>query len=138
MIDTVLILPRRQALEYHRCDRRLVELLDDGLRVWPKPRMYAGDIWRSVQENAEAGAATQMHVVEPESGLRSFDARSHNLAKTINERWAACQLVARAVNRLWIYDPRRPAMVVAYAGKHGTGPHVHFQVHQRTRRRRRG
>lgn len=46
--------------------------------------------------------------------------------------WEEAQEVAALVNAKWIYDPKRPQMKVAYAKKHGTGPHIHLQVHPRT------
>ena len=37
------------------------------------------------------------------------------------------------VNARWQYDPVRPNLTVCYSEPHGTGPHMHFQVHERTR-----
>lgn len=43
--------------------------------------------------------------------------------------------VTRYINRRWIYDPARPNLKVCFAEPHGTGPHAHYQVYARTRRR---
>ena len=40
--------------------------------------------------------------------------------------------VARYTNANWMYDPKRPRLKVCFKEPHGTGPHAHFQVHQRT------
>ena len=39
------------------------------------------------------------------------------------------------VNDRWQYDPQRPNLTCCYSAPHGTGPHCHFQVHERTRLR---
>ncbi len=137
MVESVLVLDRRRAREYVRVDSRLVEIVDDALRVWPVLRCYAGSIWRSEAENSGAGAKSLIHVVEPHTGLRAVDLGGRNTGPTLDKQWGACARVASAINRKWVYDPRRPDMVVAYAARHGTGPHVHCQVHPRTRKRRR-
>src|SRR5215203_3493208 len=43
--------------------------------------------------------------------------------------------VTKHINRRWVYDPTRPHLKVCFAEPHGTGPHGHYQVHHRTRRR---
>lgn len=43
--------------------------------------------------------------------------------------------IGKVVNAAWEYDPKRPGMPVAYTDLHGTGPHVHLQVTDWTRRR---
>ena len=39
------------------------------------------------------------------------------------------------VNARWQYDPLRARLTCCYSAPHGTGPHLHFQVHERTRSR---
>ena len=43
--------------------------------------------------------------------------------------------VTRHINSKWAYDPTRPRLKVCFSEPHGTGPHAHFQVHPRTRRK---
>lgn len=43
--------------------------------------------------------------------------------------------VADFINTRYIYDPSRPTMSVALFKPHGSGPHVHFQVHPHTSER---
>jgi len=38
------------------------------------------------------------------------------------------------VNRIWLYDPERPEKVCLLFHDVGRGPHLHLQVHPRTRR----
>ena len=42
--------------------------------------------------------------------------------------------VCSHINSLYQYDLMRPTKVVAYGAPHGTGLHIHFQVHSNTRR----
>jgi hypothetical protein len=39
------------------------------------------------------------------------------------------------INARWEYDPDRPNLPVAYSKPHGTGAHIHVQVHAHTRKR---
>jgi hypothetical protein len=43
--------------------------------------------------------------------------------------------VTEWVNTRWQYDAQRPRLVVCYSKPHGSGRHLHFQVHERTRPR---
>ena len=47
----------------------------------------------------------------------------------------ASATVAAEVNRRWVYDRKRPNLKVALYDEHGTGPHIHFQVHVQTEER---
>ena len=51
-------------------------------------------------------------------------------ARSIPERLVS--EVTGRVNARWQYDPKRPKLTVCYSAPHGTGPHLHFQVHERT------
>ena len=42
--------------------------------------------------------------------------------------------MAEYVNTLWTYDRNRPQLKCAVSKQHGTGPHIHLQVHKRTER----
>lgn len=55
-------------------------------------------------------------------------------ARSIPERLV--KAVTDWVNARWQYDPQRPQKTVCYSAPHGTGPHLHFQVHERTRARK--
>lgn len=55
-------------------------------------------------------------------------------ARSIPERLVS-DMTAWA-NARWEYDPVRPKLTVCYSAPHGTGPHLHFQAHERTRHRK--
>lgn len=77
-------------------------------------------IFRSFAEDI----ALEGHGVHP--AWRAVDVR------TFDQKPDAVADVVEWVNAQWIYDPARPALVVAYAKPHGTGPHIHFQVSSAT------
>ncbi len=89
--------------------------------------MLIGDIHRTPEENAAAGAKTQIHVEGPP--YRAIDIRVTNLT---GDPQAAADSLGAIINAKYEYDPTRPAMVVAYTVPHGTGPHCHLQVHPLT------
>ena len=43
--------------------------------------------------------------------------------------------MAEYVNTHWVYDRNRPHLKCAISKPHGTGKHLHLQVHKRTERR---
>jgi hypothetical protein len=133
MKDTVLVLDRRRAREYAKMDPRLHEITDDALAVWPVSRCHVSSIWRSHSEEVTAGGKSGIH--ETKDPHRAEDLSGRNINGNVSDRWRACGRVATQVNRKWQYDPRRPHLKVAVAAKHGTGPHVHLQVHPRSKRR---
>lgn len=42
--------------------------------------------------------------------------------------------IAEFVNTVWMYDRNRPNLKCAVSKPHGTGKHIHLQVHKRTER----
>jgi hypothetical protein len=80
-------------------------------------------IFRTAAEDAALNASG-IHV-----GWRAVDVRTRGQIRE------AIDDVTRHINRRWAYDPQRPHMKVCFAEPHGTGPHGHYQVHPRTRRR---
>lgn len=59
--------------------------------------------------------------------LRAFDCRCTDLSEPV--RVGLCT----AVNRMWVYDPARPALSVMLCHDAGWGVHFHVQVHPNTR-----
>lgn len=80
-------------------------------------------IYRTPAEDA-ALHASGIHV-----DWRAVDVR------TRGQRQEVIDDVTRHINRKWVYDPSRPHLKVCFAEPHGTGPHGHYQVHPRTKRR---
>ena len=80
-------------------------------------------ILRTVKEDAELGG-TGVHCLG-----RAIDIRTRGIA----QEWV--DSVTARVNGIWTYDPERPDKPVAYVKQHGTGPHLHLQVHPQTTKR---
>lgn len=55
--------------------------------------------------------------------------------RTRGQRQEVIDDVTRHINSKWAYDPSRPHMKVCFAEPHGSGPHGHYQVHPRTKRK---
>lgn len=80
-------------------------------------------IFRTRAEDAALNASG-IHV-----DWRAVDVRTRGLSQE------AVRDVTVYINNRWVYDPTRPNLKVCFSEPHGTGPHGHFQVHPRTRRR---
>jgi hypothetical protein len=80
-------------------------------------------IFRTPAEDAALNASG-IHV-----DWRAVDVRTRGQSKE------AIDDVTRHTNSRWAYDPQRPHMKVCFSEPHGTGPHGHYQVHPRTRRK---
>lgn len=63
------------------------------------------------------------------SAWRALDVRTKDVDRD------AVEDAVEHLNAEWVYDPRRLRLSVAYAKPHGSGPHLHLQVHPSTRRR---
>ena len=126
-----------EALQWVECEPILREVVLSGLQRWPVRSLIvpAGGIHRP-QDGGVPGRSG-IHAAGPP--YRALDGSGRNVVPvkpTQAAQWAVCSKIAMHVNRLWVYDPRRPQFQVAVGKKHGTGPHVHFQVHPRTVRSR--
>ena len=81
------------------------------------------EVWRSPGADKKLGGSG----VHP--AWRAVDIRTRDVPGPHVES------VVKWINSRWQYDPLRPWMQVAYHKPHGTGPHIHLQVHARTRAR---
>lgn len=121
-----LILDTRLAREWHSLHPMLLDVALALLEAWPAPELVVTSIYRTPEENEAVGAATTVHSQMPH---RAMDVRVRNL-----EEGGAPAALARLLNTRFVYDPSRQALSVAVAKLHGTGPHIHLQVHPRTAR----
>jgi hypothetical protein len=80
-------------------------------------------IFRTAAEDAALNASG-IHV-----SWRAVDVRTRGQSQ------ATVDDVTKHINGRWAYDPSRPHMKVCFAEPHGTGPHGHYQVHPRTKRK---
>ena len=124
----------RQLMELFDADVRLRGILHLALGKWDDNPCYITSVHRSAAEEADIAIATG----RPTSGIHASGPPYRAVDLTWKgtrdhaSRWAFLGYVAVEVNKLWSYDPTRPAKVVAYAANHGTGPHIHLQVHAAT------
>jgi hypothetical protein len=117
----------RNLREFRLCDPKLQDILVWLADNWVPADMVVGDVHRTAAENAAAEAKTDIHVVGPP--YRATDIHVSNLP---GDPQKAAEAIGALVNARYVYDPARPTMVVAYTVPHGTGPHVHLQVHANT------
>jgi hypothetical protein len=94
---------------------------------------YAADKWSweftvtSIYRTPAEDAALRASGIHIE--WRAVDVRTRGRSQK------AVDDVTKYINGRWAYDPTRPHMKVCFAEPHGTGPHGHYQVHPRTKRR---
>src|SRR5215216_4099443 len=109
-----------------RLDRKVKEIVteasDYAEQQWGW-RFTITSIFRTPAEDA-ALHASGIHV-----DWRAVDVRTRGLSGSVVSD------VTNYINGRWVYDPTRPHLKVCFAEPHGTGPHGHYQVHPRTRRR---
>lgn len=126
--EAKLVMETGEALQWALCHPVLRDVVVSGAKVWPALSMFLVSIYRP--QDANNSGRSGIHSAGPP--YRAVDGSGRNLANSTDACWEACGLVAEKVNALWVYDPDRPSYVVAVGKKHGTGPHVHFQVHPNT------
>lgn len=136
--ETIVIVGRDQLRDLVRLAPMLYEVIEEARRVWPQAKMTLGSMHRTlaeekVIEHRTGKPTSKIHTALP---VRACDLPMRYRG-TVDARWESCGRVARGLNRAFVYDPVRPTIGVAFAAKHGTGPHVHLQVHPATIRRRR-
>jgi hypothetical protein len=86
-------------------------------------RFFVTCIFRTKEEDAVL-EGSGIH-----TAWRGLDVRTRDISRD------AVQDLTDHINDQWVYDPRRPTLVVLYSRPHGSGPHAHFQVHPNTTRR---
>jgi hypothetical protein len=116
--------------EFTSCDRKVQELLAYLALVWPDADLEVTCIHRTAEEEAAAGGKSGVHVGLPP--YRAIDVRVKNLTGNAQ---AAAEALGAKVNERYAYDPSRPSKLCAFTAPHGTGPHIHLQVHANTTRR---
>ena len=123
MSATRIAFTARTLGEYLMCDPRLQGILLYVAREWPPAEMIVGDIYRTEAEEVLAGGVSGIHRQPPQ--YRAIDVRVTNLP---GDPQQAADAIGARVNAQYVYDPARPAKLVAFTAPHGTGPHIHLQV----------
>jgi len=113
--------------EFLQCDPKLQGILLWLASQWPPIEMVVGSIYRNLEEEAAVGGVSGIHTAGPP--YRAIDVHVSNLP---GDHQIAADAAGALVNSKYAYDPMRPAKVVAYTKNHGTGPHIHLQVHAGT------
>jgi hypothetical protein len=127
MSATTINFTPRGLREFLLCDVKLQGILIWLATQWPPAELLIGDIHRDAAEEAAAGGVSGIHMTGPP--YRAIDVRVTNLP---GDPQVAADAIGALVNRKYVYDHARPDKLVAFTQRHGTGPHVHLQVHQAT------
>lgn len=128
MNGTVIQFEQHRLAEFLRLPCLLQDIVMDVAEEWPTSHMTIGCIYRTHEEDARLRGSG----VHP--AMRAVDLPGRVLSDNPDLAWTRLSEIALAVNARWIYDHTRPDKVVCYAAPHGTGPHIHCQVHANTRR----
>lgn len=122
-----IIFTPRTLGEFLQCHSTLQDVLRHLAARWPSGKdLIVGDIHRTAAEEIAAGGKSGVHVAGPP--YRATDVRVSNL----DAPQTMADVLGDYVNAKYIYDPARPALLVAVTSPHGTGPHIHLQVHPAT------
>lgn len=131
-----IILNAKQLREFEDLHPMLRKIYWALVNLWPAEQMTIRSIHRTREHDQILKGLTKadykpgIHTVGPP--YRAMDLRVWALG---SEWQKEIVRLAEILNDMFIYDPARPEKVVCYVKKHGTGPHIHLQVHPDTRRR---
>lgn len=114
--------------EFLLCDAMLRAVVLYVADHWPPAELLIGSIYRTEAEEAAAGGKSGIHRLGPP--YRAIDVRVMNLP---GDPQQAADAIGALVNARYEYDPARPSKLVAFTQAHGSGPHIHLQVHSATR-----
>lgn len=133
MHDTRVMLTKRQAREFYHLAPALLDIVSELIDSWPTQALIVTSIYRTPQEEELIRARTGykpsgVHAAGPPFRAIDFSVRGV-------EPESEVERVAAHINSIWIYDPSRPRMDCVVTKLHGTGPHVHVQVHPSTAKR---
>lgn len=81
------------------------------------------DVYRTLAEEKAQQSSGVHHA------WRAVDVRTRDIDPKLVED------VRRYLEGRWAYDPMRPAKILCYTAEHGSGPHMHIQVTDRTQLR---
>lgn len=98
------------------------------VNLWPDDTMTITSIGRSWKQDRELGGSG-VHAAGPP--WRAMDLS----IKTLTGGQAKADWLGERINEIFQYDPLRPHLKVAVTKPHGTGPHIHLQVHNSTVRK---
>ncbi len=126
----------KQIEEYRDLDPMLHTIFWALINLWPAARIKVNSIHRTPEHDRRIKGKTKaeyqrgVHTVGPP--YRAMDISVYSLG---SDWQTEVERLANLINDMFQYDPARPNKVVCYVKPHGTGPHIHLQVHPNTRRR---
>jgi hypothetical protein len=125
---TQVIMAVKQLKEFLELDPTLLKVFWSLVNLWHDETLVVTSIGRSWKQERKNGRSG-IHAAGPP--WRAIDIS----IRTLTGGQAEAERLAGLINSLWQYDPRRAKKPVCYAKPHGTGPHIHLQVHPRTVRK---
>lgn len=123
----VCVIRAEQTDELKHVCSRLADVFEDAVVFAAKLgwTLQITSIYRTPREDELLGGS-RVHCQAPH---RAIDVRTRD----IDPKFVAD--LDRHLDESWVYDPGRPKLTVSYGAKHGSGPHLHLQVCNETRRR---
>lgn len=106
----------------HDVESEISEMTDAEMTMTESSRTRA----ETIAIKGDPAAPVSTHESVP---LRAFDIRSRD-ENGVEFPWV--QRLVAIINKRWIYDPARPAKSCAMYHDVGKGPHLHFQVCDKT------
>jgi len=132
MSATYISMAPRHLREFCNCHPELQQIFHLLSMIWTEERnIYITCIHRRPTETIPGESG--VHNAGPP--FRAIDVRIRNLSSRPEVAQEQAEALADRLNKVWAYDPKRPHLCVAVAKLHGTGPHIHLQVHPRTAKR---
>jgi hypothetical protein len=133
---TNIILSPKLLREFGDLDPNLEAIFWQLVNLWISDSMTLTSIFRTPEHDRRIKGKKRsnyirgVHTVGPP--YRAMDISVYSLGP----QWPTeIERIAEVINDMWAYDPMRPNKVVCYVKPHGTGPHIHLQVHLNTVRK---
>jgi hypothetical protein len=131
-----ITLTPKQLTEFKDLDPALAAIFWQLVNLWSSESMTITSIFRTPEQDRKIKGKKRgdyirgVHTVGPP--YRAMDISVYSLGPNWPKE---VQRLADLLNEMWYYDPMRPQKVVCYVTPHGTGPHIHLQVHPNTARK---
>lgn len=113
----------RHLWQFNSLEPILIEIVGRGFDYAPSSELWVSSIGRTPKEDE---GRSGIHSAGPP--WRAVDCGWIGMTQEQIER------VCKDVNSHYMYDPVRPHIKVAFGAPHGTGLHIHYQVHPNTMR----
>lgn len=119
-------------MEWPNIHPKLEQVFFTLANLWPADTLKITSLNRTHMHDKVLGGSG-VHAVGPP--WRAVDISIRTLDPNIANAQIEAERLTVVVNDIWVYDSTRPHLKVAIANPHGTGPHIHLQVHPNTKRR---